>query len=176
MSSGANVSRTRPASVPTGDPAVADRLPLHWTFRVLGFAALALALIGAGISAYLLVVHIQGQSPVCRIAHGCATVQKSEYSKIMGVPISVPGIAGYVALGGLAVVWLTGWRGLRAHAALFAFYASLFGILFSAYLTYVEWRVLEAWCIWCIGSAITMTLLFAAWVALFAREMRARQQ
>ena len=176
MSSAANARRTcQAASLGANRDAVTPPSP-RWWFRALGFAALALALIGAGISAYLLVVRLQGADPVCRIAHGCATVQKSEYSEILGVPISVPGIAGYLALGALAVAWLTGWRGLRSHAALLAFYASLFGILFSAYLTYVEWRVIEAWCIWCIASAMTMALLFAVWIAIVTREVRLRRQ
>jgi len=37
---------------------------------------------------------------------------------------------------------------------------TLFGFMFSAYLTAIEAFVIHAWCMWCLGSAITMTALF----------------
>lgn len=175
MSGAVKTRAVRPARMSATPPEAAAPLAARWWARVLAFLALALALAGTGISSYLVAVKLQGSEPVCRIAHGCATVQKSEYSEILGVPVSIPGLGGYLLLAALALVWITGWRGLRAHAALLAFYATLFGLAFSAYLTYVEWRVLEAWCIWCIMSALVMTALFATWLVLFVREARARR-
>jgi uncharacterized membrane protein len=66
---------------------------------------------------------------------------------------------GYVVIG---AVWAVGrwgkeeWRGM-ANMALFAF--SVFGTLFSIYLTFLEPFVIGATCMWCIASAIVMTLL-----------------
>lgn len=37
---------------------------------------------------------------------------------------------------------------------------TLFGVLFSIYLTYLEPFVIGATCIWCLGSAVVMTGLF----------------
>ena len=136
--------------------------------------ALVLACAGIGISSYLIYVKLQGVAPICTIVHGCETVQASSYSKVLGVPVAVPGILGYIALAALAVAWMTNWRGLHAPATLAAFYIALFGFLFSMYLTYVEWQVIHAWCMWCIGSAISMSIVFASWTVLMAREMRLR--
>jgi len=36
---------------------------------------------------------------------------------------------------------------------------SLFGTLFSLYLTYLEPFVIQAVCLWCLASAILITLL-----------------
>ena len=44
-------------------------------------------------------------------------------------------------------------------------FLSLAGFGFSAWLTYVEVERLDAICIWCVGSAVCMTLLAALSVA-----------
>ena len=49
---------------------------------------------------------------MCAIAHGCATVQKSRYSELAGVPVALLGLLGYVAI--LAALARDGERG--AHA------------------------------------------------------------
>ena len=50
------------------------------TIGGLRLASFAVAAVGLGVAAYLTVVHYDGGSPVCAIAHGCATVQQSEYA------------------------------------------------------------------------------------------------
>ena len=57
--------------------------------RALTFAV---ALIGLGIAGYLTVVHYTGGAPVCAIAHGCETVQKSSYASLAGVPVALLGL------------------------------------------------------------------------------------
>ena len=61
-------------------------------------AAIGVALAGLGIAGYLTAVHYSGGTPVCAVAHGCATVQNSDYSKLRGVPVAVLGLLGYVAI------------------------------------------------------------------------------
>lgn len=114
--------------------------------------ALILGLIGLGIAAYLTYVHYAGVKSVCEIAHGCEQVQKSEWSKLAGVPVALLGLLGYVGI--LAALAVPGETGLIAAAA-----QALVGFGFSAYLTYREIWTIEAICIWCVGSAIVLTLL-----------------
>ncbi len=47
-------------------------------------AAIVVAVVGLGIATYLTIVHYAGGEPVCAIAHGCATVQKSDYAQLAG--------------------------------------------------------------------------------------------
>lgn len=143
--------------------------------RALIVATLLLTVAGAAIASYLAYENLHNRSGVCTITHGCATVQKSSYGEILGVPVSVPGLALYVALGAAAVAWLTNLRGLRDTVAVLACYGALFGFLFSGYLTYVEGFVLHAWCIYCIGSASLMTLLLLAWATEVALVLRRRK-
>jgi uncharacterized membrane protein len=115
-------------------------------------ASLGVAAVGLAIAGYLTIVHYAGAAPVCAISHGCATVQKSAYSELLGVPVALLGLLGYVAI--LAALARDGERGRTAAAFL-----SLAGFGFSAWLTYVEVARLDAICVWCVGSAICMTLL-----------------
>jgi uncharacterized membrane protein len=112
------------------------------------------ALAGLGIAAYLTVVHYAGGAPVCAIAHGCETVQKSAYATLAGVPVALLGLIGYAGI--LASLLRDDDAGRTATAFL-----SLLGFGFSAWLTYVEVERLHAICIWCVGSAVCMTLLAA---------------
>ncbi len=121
-------------------------------------AAAAFALAGLAISGYLTMVHYAGGDPVCAIAHGCATVQQSRYAELAGVPVAVLGLAGYVAI--LAALAVDGEGGRTAAAFL-----ALAGLGFSAWLTWVEVGVLDAVCIWCVGSAVCMAALAALSVA-----------
>jgi uncharacterized membrane protein len=123
----------------------------------------AVATIGLGIAGYLTVVHYTGGAPVCAIAHGCETVQKSSYASLAGVPVALLGMLGYV---GVLVSLLRDDEAGRTATAFLA----LLGFGFSAWLTYVEVGVLHAICIWCVGSAICMTLLAALTVARTARR------
>jgi uncharacterized membrane protein len=111
-----------------------------------------IAAAGLGIAGYLTIVHYAGGEPVCAIAHGCTTVQKSAYADLAGVPVALLGLLGYLAiLGSLA---RDGERA-RTLTAVLAF--SGFGL--SAWLTWIEVGELHAICTWCVGSALCMTAL-----------------
>jgi uncharacterized membrane protein len=133
-------------------------------------AAVAVAIAGLAIATYLTVVHYAGGTPVCAIAHGCATVQKSHYAELAGVPVALLGVLGYLAiLGSLA-------RDDETARTATAF-LTIAGLGFSGWLTYVEVGELNAICIWCVGSAICMTLLAGLSAARLLRSpepLRAR--
>lgn len=151
----------------------APRSRLRWqSWLVAGLLALALA--GVAVAAYLAWENSQGRSGVCTIAHGCSKVQQSRYGKMMGIPVSVPGLVLYTLLAVAAAAWLADLRGLRPVILVLAFYGALGGFLFSAYLTYLEAFVIDAWCIYCIASALIMTALFLGWSVMLWAGLRAR--
>jgi uncharacterized membrane protein len=115
-------------------------------------ASAAVALAGLAIAGYLTVVHYAGGTPVCAISHGCATVQQSSYAELAGFPVALLGLAGYAAI--LVSLLRDGELARTATAFL-----ALAGFGFSCWLTFVEIARLDAICIWCVGSAICMTLL-----------------
>ncbi len=124
----------------------------------LRIATGAVALAGLAIAGYLTAVHYAGGEPVCGIAHACATVQQSEYAELAGIPVALLGLIGYAAILGSLARDGEAWRTATAFLV-------LGGFGFSAWLTYVEVVRLEAICIWCVGSAVCMTLLAGLSVA-----------
>jgi uncharacterized membrane protein len=119
--------------------------------------AIPLALcVGIGISGYTAYTSLADVAPVCGPIGSCEVVQQSEYAKILGIPLGVLGVVGYISI---LFTWLAarryspeggGWRWLPwAIAAA--------GVLFSLRLTALEPFVIGATCLWCVGSAVTMT-------------------
>jgi uncharacterized membrane protein len=129
----------------------------------LRLAAVVISAVGIAIAGYLTYVHYAGISPVCEIAHGCEKVQTSEWSKVAGVPVAALGLMGYVGI--LAALFVPGEAAASAAAGM-----ALVGAGFSAYLTYREAFTIEAICIWCVASAILMTLLAVLTVVRLARQ------
>ena len=72
-------------------------------------ASFAVAFAGLAIAIYLTVVHYAGGEPVCAIAHGCATVQKSDYAVFAGIPVAVLGIVGVRRRSSLRCCSMTRW-------------------------------------------------------------------
>ena len=117
------------------------------------------AVIGLLIALYLAATKLFGGVPACLPGGGCETVALSEYSSIFGIPVGVLGAAFSAVLLVTLLAWLRG----RDRRLLYATYAlSLFGVVFVAYLTYLELFVIRAICQWCVGYAISMVALFLA--------------
>lgn len=119
-----------------------------------------LAVLGLGVAAYLAYVETQSVSAVCGPVGDCNAVQSSPYARLFGVlPIGVLGMAGYIAI---LAAWLVGQKEfgwISSYARLGVFGMAFGGSIFSLYLTYLEPFVIKAVCIWCIASAIVITLI-----------------
>jgi uncharacterized membrane protein len=127
-----------------------------------GWAILALLLLGLAAAAYLTYVDLTQSQAFCGPLSNCDLVQASPYAKILGVPVAVLGLLGYL---GLLVAWLVGrWGPQRFVApAAWAMVGMAFaGTVFSAYLTFLEPYVIGAVCPWCLTSAVAMTLILLA--------------
>jgi uncharacterized membrane protein len=119
----------------------------------LRLAAIVLSLLGIGVAGYLTYVHYAELSPVCvGGGGGCEKVQASDQSELLGVPVALLGLLGYVVLLGCSLLATEAARVLGALTA-------IVGFGFSLYLQYESIAVIEATCQWCIASAVLMTLL-----------------
>lgn len=119
-----------------------------------------LALVGFFISAYLFYTYTQEKPIVC-LNTGCETVRDSPYSYVLGIPLPFYGLLMYifiVALSFLRTTFEQNKQQLLAGRLLFL--SSGIGFLTSAYLTYLEAFVIKAYCIWCVASAIVITIIF----------------
>lgn len=126
----------------------------------LDWAIPILAVIGLGAAIYLTYVEVTHTNAICGPVGDCNAVQSSPYAKLFGlIPIGLVGALGYIAI---LVTWI--WRRVRSDAFSKAsgpimFAMALFGTLFSIYLTYLELFVIHAVCIWCLSSAVIITVL-----------------
>jgi uncharacterized membrane protein len=111
-----------------------------------------LAILGIVVSSLALREHYrtEGDSP-CSINErwDCGIVNHSPYAMLAGIPVAALGIAGYLLMAGLA------WR--RAYRLLLAF--ALVGLCFSLYLAHVEKDILGVWCIYCVISLGTISVI-----------------
>jgi uncharacterized membrane protein len=96
----------------------------------------------------------------------CDIVNRSEYSTLAGIPVAGIGVAGYAALFVLATFLRT-----RPETPTRLLAASLAGLAFALYLTYIEAYELTTWCILCLISLALIFLisLLSVWVKLRSR-------
>jgi len=128
-----------------------------------------LFLVGMGVAAYLSFIEVTQTEAVCGPVGDCNTVNQSEYARLFGVlPVGILGLVGY---GVILVCWVLRFYGsgdVGRRATLGVWGAALLGTLFSVYLTFLEPFVIGATCIWCLTSAVVMTLLLWASAPLAA--------
>lgn len=133
---------------------------------------ITLALLGIGNAGYLTYVKLADKEVICAATAtiDCNAVQNSTYSEIMGIPISVFGLGAYLTIFALfalenRVEFVT------EYGKTLLFSITLFGVLYSGYLTYVEAFRLEQWCLWCVASAVTIVGLFGVSLTRLLRSM-----
>lgn len=141
--------------------------------RGLTIAIVLLALVGIGLSVVSTINHYRTDpTEYCDFSgnFNCDIVNRSIYSSFPvnaehAVPVAIIGLAGYVAILVLALI-------RRKAASALLLLAALGGLAFSLYLTYIEARVLYAWCILCLGSLAAIagiTILSAIRMAIRER-------
>ncbi len=136
--------------------------------------AALVALAGLFVATYLALYKLGIIGTLSCSVGSCETVQLSRWATLLGLPVAVWGVGYYalvftLTLAGvqerfaesrglaLALVLLTGW-----------------GLIFSAWLTYLELFVINAICQWCVVSAVIAGVLFViCW--LDWREFRGRR-
>lgn len=118
------------------------------------------SLTGMLVSGYLTWIHWGGSQALCTGVGDCETVNSSVYSEIAGVPIALLGFGMYLVLFGLSLYGRRSAPSTASTVALAVFGISLAGVLYSAYLTYLELAVIHAICPWCVSSAVLITLIF----------------
>jgi uncharacterized membrane protein len=132
--------------------------------------SIILALIGLGDSVYLTYVKVTDQLALCGNLGDCESVNNSVYSEIGGVPIALLGAGAYLAI--LAALYVQRkYAQWYETAVLVVFGLSLVGVIYSAYLTYIEIAVLRAICPYCVVSAIVLLALLGISIADLRRDL-----
>ncbi|HSY72021.1 MAG TPA: vitamin K epoxide reductase family protein [Alloacidobacterium sp.] len=121
-----------------------------------------LAIAGIVASTLALRIHYSMDAPPCDInAHwDCGIVNHSRYSVMHGVPVAAIGMAGYAIIAILALA--------RRYRLLLA--ASVAGLAFALYLTSIEARILQIWCLYCVISQTIIALITLLSIAAAIRS------
>lgn len=125
----------------------------------LRWFSLVLATLGLVVASYLVYIKFNPASSLCTGVGGCASVNASIYSELMGLPVAAYGAAAFAFLLGI-LLFETRSNLLREWGPLAVFGTALAGTLYSAYLTYLEIAVIKAICPYCVTTAVIMTLIF----------------
>jgi uncharacterized membrane protein/thiol-disulfide isomerase/thioredoxin len=113
---------------------------------------------GLGVAGYLTYIESTGSLAVCGPVGNCNAVQQSQYARLFGVlPIAVLGLAGYLGILGAWIIARSRNNVWSDWSRLAIFAMSVFGVLFSIYLTVLEPFVIGASCAWCLTSAVLIT-------------------
>jgi uncharacterized membrane protein len=126
--------------------------------KKLKWSVIILSLIGIFDTAYLSYARFTSSPLSCGSSGGCNAVAASEYSAMFGVPLAYAGLLFYM------VVFVLGLRlfseGNTLFLRKFLFLVTSIGFLSSAYFVYVQAVLIEAFCIYCLVSAVMSVLLF----------------
>jgi len=117
----------------------------------------ALALAGIFISLYLTLYKIGIIGELSCSIGSCETVNTSKWSRFLGLPVAAWGLLFYLDVFGVALVGTTRRFELEPAISLVLVGEAAVGVLFSAWLTYLELGVIHAICIWCVTSAVIVT-------------------
>lgn len=120
-----------------------------------------IAAIGVSETAYLIRTRMAAERPVCPIGEDCTTVLSSKYNRIFfGIHNDLAGMLFYVSFAAIAAFLVIGTE--YGQGLLFAGKFMLLGATaVSIVFTYLQWRVIQAWCFWCLMSAGTIALMDA---------------
>jgi uncharacterized membrane protein len=118
-----------------------------------------LALAGIFISLYLTLYKLGVIGELSCSIGSCETVNTSKWSRFLGLPVAAWGLLFYLDVFAVSVIGtLARFEDERVISVILAAEAAI-GVLFSVWLTYLELGVIHAICIWCVTSAVVVTLI-----------------
>lgn len=131
-----------------------DHEEVDRTDRRLKLAIRLVILPGLIAASYLTWAKLTDSTIACGVGHGCGAVNQSEWSEVLGMPVTLLGMIAYV------VLFISTFLPDELGKILGAFVA-VTGAAFSVFLQYEALVVLELTCPWCLTSAIAMLILAA---------------
>jgi uncharacterized membrane protein len=138
------------------------------------------SLLGLFLGAYLTMYKLGYIGSLACGAGSCEQVQFSRYGMFLGLPVSAWGLGFYLSMLVLSIAGVQErWEDSPQLATMILGMASV-GLVFTAYLNYVEAFVINMWCRWCIVSALMVVVLFVLavldWRSVARRQSDTRRQ
>ncbi len=117
---------------------------------------MGLVIIGLVDSFYLFYKYINADPINCLLFDGCNTVAQSPYSHFLGIPLPTFGVLFYGVMFLLVFFLMRHDNFLIKRITLLG---AIVGFIFSLYFTYLQGFVIQAFCIYCLISALVSTLI-----------------
>ncbi len=129
------------------------------------YAAMTVATLGAAFMSYLTYLHFhKGGSSLCDFggSFSCQIVNQSVFSELAGIPVSVLGLTYFLAVAGLIALRVKdAWRMIQLF--------TLGSLVFSAYLSGIEYLWLGVVCLFCELSKVLMLVLLGLSTSALAK-------
>jgi len=119
-----------------------------------------LALVGVFVALYLTLYKLGYVGQLSCSVGSCEQVNASRWSRLMGAPVAAWGVGFYIATFAIAAGGAQPQLAESRRISTLLVAQSGFGILFSGYLTWIEFARIHAFCLWCLTSACIVTLIF----------------
>ncbi|HUF25619.1 MAG TPA: vitamin K epoxide reductase family protein [Gemmatimonadaceae bacterium] len=119
-----------------------------------------LALVGALVSTYLALFNLGIIGELTCSVGSCQKVQASEWSSFLGLPVAAWGVGFYLATLAVALAGVQPRLEESRRVSLVLAVLTGWGVLFSAWLTYLELFVIREICQWCVASAVIVVGMF----------------
>lgn len=127
------------------------------------------ALIGLADAAYLSMMHFYQAGVGCSLITGCDVVLGSQYATLAGVPLAYLGVLYYLSLLITTGVYIQTEKPIFLKGLLVI---NLSGFAFSLWLVYLQAFVIEAFCQFCLISALITTVLLGIVSFLLYKEKK----
>jgi len=132
-------------------------IPKETIPKKLTITLIIISFLGFLNATYLSAEHFAGGIPNCSFLRGCELVTTGEYSMLGPIPIAYMGLAYYLIIFVLVMAYREcGVRKILKYLG----YLTFLGFLFSLWLVYLQAFIIKAFCLYCMVSAITSTVLF----------------
>ena len=139
---------------------------------------IACSILAIIIFSYLLYLHYKpSESKFCNFGEGfnCDIVNKSIYSEIAGIPVSLLGVLTFIGILILSILSLKDYKTKLSNTFILnsdcmikiIFWVSVLSLLFALYLVYIEAFVLYSFCIFClIGDILIIITLITSYLLM----------
>jgi len=141
---------------------------IRWSWVVI-------VMVGLIDSIYLAWLKFANATAACGSIGDCESVNSSPYAEVAGIPVALFGAGAYLLIL-ISIIMEPRSEFWSENAPLVIFGISLVGVLYSAYLTYVEIAILHAICPYCVLSALVLVALLTLSIKLLIENQYASEE
>src|SRR3989344_820011 len=129
---------------------------------------IALAVGGIIDTSYLLYQHYKKKPLICPLDHDCSIVTEGKWPKVFFLRNEILGLSFYLTILISLILSIT-FPNFSAKIYLFLFLFSFAGIIFSAFLVYLQVYKIRDYCFYCLISAFLTLLIFVNSILLLVK-------